>query len=285
MTWVPFVAFGVAASVGGVVGSALAFHADLLRRPVQPMVRGVSIRLRPRVSPAAGVVCALVPLAAAAFSEASVPAAAATLIGWLMIGIAVYDQRTLMIPHALWVAGIAAGIGSGWLSGGWHGAASRAIAAFAFAAGLWCASLVANAVAGRGAMGAADVGVIGFVGAVCGIELGADVILAGALAGLAMLVTPRSRPFGPWIAMGGTLAAAGAAAFGGAAGAATAALALVLLREPPQGSSTESARRVPFGACLVLGMFIVVLVGAAPQSTSSPITRDIVLRHLTAAGR
>jgi len=267
--------------LGGWIGGSIELLAGRLPDPRAPRLPGVTIRLRKYGAYAGAVAGASIPAAAFVFTPSPTATAAGTVVGWLLLGIAIYDERTLQIPHALWMGGIAAGLGLGWWEAGWRGMAGRALAALALAGGLRAAAALAGAVRRSAPVGAADYGVIGFVGALSGCTAGLDVVLVAGLIALAYL-SPQPPTPGARIVHGCvTASAAVLAAYGGPAGAGVAAVGLVLLRPVAPAGRSGPVAAAPFGACLVLAAAVVILGGATPLLQDfSAIRTDPVLNHL-----
>lgn len=287
MTYIGAVALMAAVALGTWTGGSLELLARRLPDPGAPRLAGVTIRLRRHGAAAGAMVGGLIPFAAWIFTPTPAAAGAACVVGWLLLGIAIYDERTLQIPHVLWIGGIAAGLALGWCQAGWGGMAGRALTALGLAGGMRAAAALAGAVKRRAPVGAADYGVIGFVGALAGGTVSIDVVLVAGVIALAYL-SPQPHAFGPRL-LHGCVTAAGAAlaAFGGPAGAGVAALGLVLLRPPApaRGASLPDAA-APFGACLVLAAIIVILGGATPTLQGmSALRNDLVLTHLLSDNR
>lgn len=275
-----------ASVLGALIGGTVEDLASRMPRQSEPRARGVTIRLRGRASYAGAVVGFLVPLGAWAIAPSRGAFAAAAVAGWLLVGIAIFDERSLQVPHVLSVFGIVVGLALGWSEGGWAGVAARAFAATALAAGVWGAARVAGAVQGRAAIGVGDYGVVAFVGALCGPVVGLDVLLVAGVAALAYLSpTPRVR-FAPLVRSSLLAAAVGLAAYGGVAGPAVSALALVLLRSALATRAPRAPVAAPFGACLALGVVVVILACAIPGLHGrTPLGSDGVLRHLLSHNR
>ncbi|HEX6037795.1 prepilin peptidase [Longimicrobium sp.] len=182
-----------------------------------------------------------IPLAAALVTPGPGAAAAGTLVGWLFLGIAVCDERTLRIPHLPWVGGIVAGLGLAGAAGGWAGVADRVFGVLALIATIFALAALARLTTGRDAMGAGDYGVLACVGAVCGAEATLDIVLLASLFALASITAgQRTRP---------------------------------LLR--------GSAAPAPFGACLVAATLCILLAAdVVPCSAPESVRGDFVLRHL-----
>jgi hypothetical protein len=278
------VVFG-ASIIGAAIGGTIEMLASRMPRSFDPPVRGVTIRLRVRTSAAGAIVGLLVPLGAWAIAPSVAGAAAAAVVGWLLLGIAIFDERCLQVPHALSAAGVSSGLALGWWDGGWTGLGGRAFAAAALAAGVWGASRIAGAIYGRAAIGAGDFGVLAFVGALCGLVVGLDVVLVAGVAALALL-SPVRNQVGSFIPGTLLLASVGLAAYGGVAGPAVAALGLVLLRPALAARAREAPAAAPFAACLALGVVVVILACAVPGLHGrSPLGSDGVLRHLLSHNR
>jgi hypothetical protein len=197
------------------------------------------IRWDPAQAAGAGI-----PLAAALVTTRPDAAIASAVLGWLLLGIAVCDERTLRIPHAPWAAGIAGGLALAATVGGWRGATERAAGVIALLVVLFALAKLARLAFGREPVGSADFGVVACLGAVCGPSAALDLLLAGSLIALAViLVTRGGRPPG----------------------------------EP------RRAAQAPFGACLAAAAVIVLLGSAvAPGLAPASVRGDFVLRHLLA---
>jgi prepilin signal peptidase PulO-like enzyme (type II secretory pathway) len=167
-----------------------------------------------------------------------------TVAGWLLLGIAVCDERTLRIPHAFSATGVAMGLALAGIAGGAPAVVDRATAAVAAAAFLWVLARGAGALAGREALGAGDHGVVAFLIVLLGPRAALDAVLAGALVALA------------W---------AGAAA---------------TRSRRRSGRPGRGGGAVPFGACLVLGSFCVIVASGIPGAPSAEaVRRDALLGH------
>ena len=270
-------------SAGAALGAVWAGVARRIPDPGAPLFRprsgGCRGEIPARWDPAS-LTGAVVPVAAAVFAPGPAAALAAVVVGWLLLGIAVCDERTLHIPHAPWIAGTAAGLLLAWGAGGWAGAAGRAATVLVLDGGLLILAVAARAVTRRAPIGVSDYGVLAFVGAVCGLAATVDVVLTAAVMGLGVISV---RGCGARHRLGvSTVAAAAAAAsvFLGAGGAAAGAgaLGLVAARTARPG---RRARPVPFGACLAAGTVCVILASAVPPLRAAAAVRnDLVLRHL-----
>lgn len=236
---------GAAVPVGALAGAWWAAVARRIPAPDVPLYRARPstrrwwTRLRrwdPAQTAGAGI-----PLAAALVSPGPGAAAAGTLVGWLFLGIAVCDERTLRIPHLPWVAGIVAGLGLASAAGGWAGVADRVLGVLALVASIFALAALARLATGRDAIGGGDYGVLACLGAVCGAAATLDIVLLAALFALAnMTAGNRTRS---------------------------------LLQ--------DSAAPAPFGACLVAATLCILLVAdVVPCFAPESVRGDFVLRHL-----
>ena len=207
------------------------------RGPERRRCRVARVCWDPALSAGAGI-----PVVAAVISPRLDAAVAASLLGWLLLAIAVCDERTLHIPHAPSVAGIAGGLALGGAVGGWPGAAERALGALGVVVFLGALAMVARRVRGREPVGHADYGVVACLGAVCGPWVTLDVLLVGCLLALVTLLSPYHT-----------------------------------VRAEP----SRCAAPAPLGACLVAAAAIVLLGAAAlPRLAPASVRSDFVLRHL-----
>jgi hypothetical protein len=183
-----------------------------------------------------------IPLAAALVSPGPGAAAAGTLVGWLLLGIAVCDERTLRIPHLPWAAGIVAGLGIAGAAGGWPGVANRMLGVLGVVASMLALAALVRLASGREVMGSGDYGVLACLGAICGAATTLDILLLGALFALAIIRADYRR------------------------------------RRPLRDGSAAPA---PFGACLVAATICILLAAAlVPSSAPESVRDDFVLRHL-----
>jgi hypothetical protein len=182
-----------------------------------------------------------IPLAAALVSPGPGAAAAGTLIGWLLLGIAVCDERTLRIPHLPWATGIVAGLGIAGAAGGWAGVADRMLGVLGLVASMLALAALVRLATGREVMGGGDYGVLACLGAICGAAA-TLVVLLGALFALASMRAEHR------------------------------------LCRPLRHCSAAPA---PFGACLVAATICILLAAAvAPSMAPQSVRDDFVLRHL-----
>jgi hypothetical protein len=282
----------VAIPAGASVGAGWAGVARRIPDPRQPLFRFSGRAVRPVRGRGGGerevdggcdpaqVAGAAVPVAACVFAPAPSAALAMALVGWLLLGVAVCDERTLRIPHALWMAGIAAGLVVAWSAAGWEGMAARAAAVAALEGGLLLGAAAARRVARRDAIGGADYGVLAFVGAVCGPWVALDVLLVAGIVALGAVASQTpGRGHRPAAAALGAIATAAALFLGvGGAAAGAGALALSAARSARAGRAPRAA---PFGACLAVGAVSVVLASAIPPLPAADSVRnDFVLQHL-----
>jgi hypothetical protein len=227
----------------------------------------------------ATLVGACIPVAAALYAPGPAAALAVTGIGWLLLAIAVCDERTLRIPHVLWIVGIGVGLVVAWSVAGWRGIGARILCAAAMDGALLLCAGAAQLLWRRAVLGPADYGVVAFVSAVCGLGATVDVLLLGGVIALASVVERQASP-GRRAAAATSLAAVLAAALLGTGGAAAGATILTVLavRGSRRGRPPSPA---PFGSCLAAATILVVLgAGVWPRSASSAFQHDIVLHRL-----
>jgi leader peptidase (prepilin peptidase)/N-methyltransferase len=234
--------------LGAAAGAAAAELARRVRHPTAPLFRVVPSRLPTPTARAfrdpAVLAGSAMPIAACALAPTPAAAGAATAAGWLLLGIAVCDERTLRIPHAFSATGVAMGLALAGIEGGGREVIARAAASVAAAACLWVLARGARALAGREALGAGDHGVVAFLTTLLGPWAALDAVLAGALVALA------------W---------AGAAA---------------TRSRRRAGHPGRGGGAVPFGACLVLGSFCVIVASGIPGAPSAEaVRRDVLLGH------
>lgn len=196
MTSAGWALLGASLPAGAALGAGWAGVARRIPDPEQPLFRPPcapvlwTARIRGTIgngwdpAPIAG---AAVP--AAAFLVAPDPGAAlaAAAVGWLLLGIAVCDERTLAIPHVLWALGIVLGLAVAWCAGGWSVVAARTAAALILECVLFAGAALARWIAGRTSLGASDYGVVAFLGAVFGFGCTVDVLLAAGVVALAVV--------------------------------------------------------------------------------------------------
>jgi hypothetical protein len=268
-----WIALSLAPATGAVLGRAFAAAARVLatERAADPD-RGWR--------DPASLTCASIPIAAALYAPGPGAALAMTGVGWLLLGIAVCDERTLRIPHLLWIGGIGAGLVIAWSVGGWAGVGARALGAAVLDGVLLLCAGAARLVRKRAAVGAADYGVVAFVAAVCGPGATVDVLLLGGAVALASIVERQAAPGRQAAVSVASLTAVLAAALLGVAGAAAGALVLALLATRASRSS-RPASAAPLGSCLAAATILLVLAaGAWPRSAGSPLHDDVVLHIL-----
>lgn len=128
----------------------------------------------------------------------------------LLLGIALADLRTYVIPDQFTWGGAAAGLAASPLAGGPSVAEAVAGAAAGFGT-LWLAAVVGRAVFKREAMGGGDIKTMAMAGAFLGAPGALLAIFAGAVLGVAIFGpvaarTGRLVPFGAFLALGGGLA-------------------------------------------------------------------------------
>jgi hypothetical protein len=207
------------------------------RGPERRRCRVARVCWDPALTAGAGI-----PIVAAMISPRLDAAAAASVLGWLLLAIAVCDERTLHIPHAPSAAGIAGGLALGGAVGGWPGAVGRALGALGVVLFLAALAMLARRVRGREPVGRADYGVVACLGAVCGPWVTLDVLLVGGLLALFTLLSPYHA-----------------------------------VRAEP----SRCAAPAPLGACLVAAAALVMLGAAAlPRLAPASVRSDFVLRHL-----
>ncbi len=128
----------------------------------------------------------------------------------ILLGVALADARTYLIPDQFTWGGAAVGLALSPLSGGPSagGAAAGALVGFGT---LWAAALAGKAAFKRDALGGGDVKAMAMAGAFLGPAGAVLAIFAGALLGAAIfgpvaVRTGRLVPFGTFLALGGALA-------------------------------------------------------------------------------
>lgn len=225
---------GIAVPAGILAG---AWSAAVARRIGTPEVPGARVCWDPALTAGAGI-----PVAAALISPRVDAAVAASLLGWLLLAIAVCDERTLHIPHVPSAAGIAGGVALGGAVGGWPGAVGRALGALGVVLVLAALAMLARRVRGRDTVGRGDYGVVACLGAVCGPWVTLDLLLVGGLLALVTLLSPH---------------------------------------HPMRLGPSRFAAPAPLGACLVAAAVFVLLGAAAvPRLAPESVRSDLVLRHL-----
>lgn len=217
--------------------------------------RGAHVILRRRAGGSRWV-GSLVPVAAWSVTPGPVAMVAAAAAGLILLGIVVCDERTLRVPHALSVTGVALGLGIAAAVCGWPGALRRAGAVALLTLVLAAAAEAGRRVAGRPALGAGDFGVLAFLTSLGGLGAAPDLLLFGALLALAWSAVNaaplRRKP--AYAALGVlTIVLAGLSFPGAAVGGL--ALALALRREMSDGSFPPA----PLGACLCAAAFLLLL--------------------------
>lgn len=276
MTGAGFWTLSLGSLVGAGVGAASARLAGVLCGGDRSH-RGAE---RQRLRETAVFVGAIVP----AFGWALIPepraAVAIAVVAWLMLAIAICDERSLSIPHPLWFAGLLAGFGLAWQAAGWAGVAARGISVITLEVTF---VVVAGAVwlwRGRSPVGSADFGVVAFVGAALG-PVAADALLVASVVALGCFVfestSPRSTRTSAFVASSVALAC-----LGGTGGAILGALLLSvsIARDSRRGRVHPPA---PFGACLVAAAITVVLVSSVlPRLALPGLRQDVVLHRLFA---
>lgn len=282
----------VAIPAGACIGAEWAGVARRITDPRQPLLR-FPRRAARRVPEQGGreregvggcdparLAGAAVPVVACVFAPGLGAAFAMALVGWLLLGIAVCDERTLRIPHALWVAGAATGLVAAGAAAGWGGVAARAGAIAALVGGLHLGAAAARRVRRRVAIGGADYGVLAFVGAVCGPWAAIDILLVAGIVALGVVAGQSAGSAHRRAAAALAASAAAAVLFLGVSGAAAGAAALVLCAARAARAG-RAPRPAPFGACLAAAAIAVVLASAVPPLPAADSVRtDFVLRHL-----
>lgn len=128
----------------------------------------------------------------------------------LLLGIALADLRTYVIPNPFTWGGAAVGLAASPLAGGPSVAEAVAGAVVGFGS-LWLAAVAGKAAFKREAMGGGDVKAMAMMGAFLGPQGALLAIFAGALFGVAIFGpvaarTGRLVPFGVFLALGAGLA-------------------------------------------------------------------------------
>ncbi len=176
-------------------------------------VRGRCRRCRTRLSlqyPLAEVAGALLWAMAAYRWGVQPEALRGALFLTLLLGVALADLRTYLIPDPFTWGGAALGLALSLLPGGPSVAEAVAGAAVGFGV-LWLAAVAGKAVFRRDAMGGGDVKTMAMAGAFLGPQGALLAIFAAALSGAAIFGpiaarTGRLVPFGAFLALGGGLA-------------------------------------------------------------------------------
>lgn len=151
------------------------------------------------------VVATLVALVAWALGDDAATVWAACVLGWGLLALAWIDARTMLLPDALTLPLLLAGLGATWL------AEREALAEHALAAALGYGAFTALAalyrrLRGREGMGGGDARLLAAGGAWLGLAALPWVVFAaaaGALAGAVFsggVAATRRVPFGPWLA-------------------------------------------------------------------------------------
>ena len=141
---------------------------------------------------------------------ATVDAANAVLFLTILLGVALSDARTYIIPDQFTLGGAALGVLLAPLAGGIGVGEAVVGAALGFGL-LWIVALGAKAALGREALGGGDVKMMAMVGAFLGPAMVPLVLFIGALLGSAIfgpvsLKTGRPVPFGVFLALGAAIA-------------------------------------------------------------------------------
>ncbi len=141
---------------------------------------------------------------------ATVDAAIAVLFLTILLGVALSDARTYIIPDQFTLGGAALGVLLAPLAGGIGVGEAVVGAALGFGL-LWIVALGAKAALGREALGGGDVKMMAMVGAFLGPAMVPLVLFIGALLGSAIfgpvsLKTGRPVPFGVFLALGAAIA-------------------------------------------------------------------------------
>lgn len=131
--------------------------------------------------------------------------------GWVLLALAWIDSDWMLLPDALTLPLLLAGLGATWWLEG--DVADHAVAAGLGWAALWLVAAAYRRFRGRDGLGEGDAKLLGALGAWVGLAGLADVLLGAALAGLcwAGLLRLRGRamtattalPFGPFLALAG----------------------------------------------------------------------------------
>lgn len=188
---------------------------DLVPLASYAMLRGRCRRCRTPIAPFhwhIEVAALAVPLSALACGIEGDALWAVSGAGWVLLALAWIDAEWMLLPDALTLPLLLAGLAATW----WFDA--DAVPDHAAAAGLgwfalWAIAAVYRRLRAREGLGAGDAKLLGAVGAWVGVAGLADVLLGAALAGLgwAGLLWLRGRtmsattalPFGPFLALAG----------------------------------------------------------------------------------
>ena len=171
-----------------------------------PRCRGRRSLRHPLVELASALIWALSLLHLGATADA----ANAVLFLTILLGVAVSDACTYIIPDQFTLGGAALGVLLAPLAGGVGVGEAVAGAALGFGL-LWIVALGARAALGREALGGGDIKMMAMVGAFLGPAMVPLVLFIGALLGSAIvgpvsLKTGRPVPFGVFLALGAAIA-------------------------------------------------------------------------------
>ena len=154
----------------------------------------------------------LVPLSAAAAGLGGDVLWAVSGAGWVLLALAWIDAEWMILPDALTLPLVVAGLSAVWWFAPEAGADHAAAAGLGWLA-LWGVGSVYRRVRGRDGLGEGDAKLFGAIGAWVGLAGLADVLLGAALAGLAWaglsrlrgrtMVATTALPFGPFLALAG----------------------------------------------------------------------------------
>lgn len=143
-------------------------------------------------------------------------------LGWTLLALAAIDGRHYLLPDALTLPLVPAGLLAAWLIPAWPvGVADGAIGTAAGFVAIWAVGWLYRRLRGREGIGLGDAKLLAAAGAWVGWQGLASVVLIAALAGLAV----------------------------------------ALLAAIKRGQRLDPASRLPFGVFLALGLWLVVLYG------------------------
>jgi prepilin signal peptidase PulO-like enzyme (type II secretory pathway) len=273
------VLLGGTSALGAALGIAAATVARRIPYAHHPHLRLPARGLFLRSEPAA-LVGAVVPVAAWMFTSSFAAAITCSAIGWLLLAIAICDERTLCIPHVLWIVGAATGFAAAWSSGSSAGLAARVTGVGLLEATLFSASAVAWLVRRRAPVGSADYGVLAFLGAVFGPAVTAEILLLGAVIALGVVACATAPASGRARTAALGAAAVGASLAGGLPGAVigAAGLAVPIALAARRGRVPGPA---PFGACLAAAAICVTLASGISPELRPAARTDLLLQHLS----
>lgn len=141
----------------------------------------------------------------------SLAAVSAALFLTLLLGVAITDLRTFLIPDLYTIGGYVAGLALAVSASGVPEAGQLALDGLLAAFLLWLLGFTVGALSGKDALGFGDVLLVGMMGAFLGFGGTVTAIYLGAVSGLALYVvhrrTPDARiPFGLHLAIGAAAA-------------------------------------------------------------------------------